>query len=225
MARLTEDQIQRMRPFVVPAPEGRITRARYPTPRRRRAPIPGIDDGIPLDALAALPWGAGPAHGFTRLFSFFIREVTNGEMAVAVSDRFTGPAFIGDGFWQPNIQSAVNLPILGITASPDDSQRGANQPIAIVNGRQLFTRPAVATDGGETLPPGEGLAIPIGFGGALSNPFTIGVWIEMPEFYLKVWLHQRAAGASNVFGWISVTEGAAPPLPPLPANGTPAAGA
>lgn len=97
MARLTEEQIQLLRPFIVGVPEHGPGTFRYPPPRRRRR-RPGEPEELPPGFLGALPPPA-PAErqGTPRLWpSHGSQNAIANRRTTAVSERFTGPGWLDE---------------------------------------------------------------------------------------------------------------------------------
>jgi hypothetical protein len=208
MARLTEEQIQLMRPFIVEAPEGRITRARYPMPRRRRSLTPGVDDGlggIDLGALIPPPGGGGTA----RLIPFSLRA-TAADMSVGVSQRIAGPAYLAEGYWLINIASSITVPTFSILYATDGDGGGTGFTVTtVVTGTSIFEPGIVADATAANYFNRDGIMAATSFT-QTPHGFPIGKLIPLNSFFLKFVFRGVVGAAGYIIGWVRIIESVSP---------------
>lgn len=207
--RLTEQQIELLRPRITEYPERIITPAGYPPARRKRGASLPEQAAIGEEAPGALPSGGLTGAPTVRLWSLQIYSNAAGASVRRGSPAFTGPALLHSitGMLTPTIAAGTIYPVqIAYDSAPyTDSDSGPSST------RLPGTHIAVSAD------PFNNAATAIPFSEGFTTNITgypthipLGIYVPLDRFYVGVNIQGMAAGISYAQFILRVIENAPP---------------
>lgn len=208
MPRLTELQIQAMRPAIVGVPEHKVITFGYPNLRRSRTKTKADQTPDDLGMGGALPIDARGAAGATRLWPFILGNQTALIRNTVVSQRYNGPAVIERLVAFFTITGGIPAPTLALFVAEDPGGEGSfatqNPP---PSGASIFDSTISNSGGGFNLGSHEGPGFIAGTLNTAPQIWELGYRVLLQSFFLKVSSVVSAGASFNVWGYIRIAEG------------------